>query len=180
MRRVLFCSAVVILTTVLTAQAANKNTKPLSPKFRTSDRCIACHNGLATPSGRDVSIGFEWRASIMANSSRDPYWQASVRRETIDHPQASASIQDECSVCHMPIPRYEAKLQGRLGEVFSHLPFNAKKRTHAEQKAEDGVTCSVCHQISSERLGTRASFNGNFVVEPPRTGDVHPEYGPFD
>jgi hypothetical protein len=49
--------------------------------FQTSDRCIACHNGLSTPSGQDVSIGFAWRASIMANSSREPYWQASVRRE---------------------------------------------------------------------------------------------------
>ena len=30
--------------------------------------------------GEDISIGFAWRASMMANSSRDPYWQAGVRR----------------------------------------------------------------------------------------------------
>lgn len=152
--------------------------KQSQPGFQTSDRCIACHNGLTTASGRDVSIGYDWRPSIMANSSRDPYWQASVRRETIDHPQATAAIQDECSVCHMPIPRYEAKLQGRLGEVFSHLPFNAKKKI--DQQAADGVSCSVCHQIGKERLGTRASFNGNFIIDAPQAGDVHPEYGPFN
>ncbi len=49
---------------------------------------MACHNGLRTPSGEDVSIGASWRASMMANSSRDPYWQAAVRREVIDHPVA--------------------------------------------------------------------------------------------
>jgi hypothetical protein len=152
--------------------------KALHPKFQTSDRCIACHNGLTTPSGQDVSIGFNWRASIMANSSRDPYWQASVRRETMDHPKVQASIEDECSVCHMPIVRYEAKLHGQLGQIFSHLPFTPGKKGTME--AEDGVGCSVCHQIGKEKLGTRESFNGGFVVDPPAAKDRHPEYGPFD
>src|SRR5690348_12859754 len=65
--------------------------------FSASDRCLACHNGMTTRDGEDVSIGFAWRASIMANAARDPYWQAAVRREIVDHPQASATIQDECS-----------------------------------------------------------------------------------
>jgi hypothetical protein len=78
------------------------------PQFQTSDRCLACHNSLVNVAGQDVSIGFHWRASIMANSSRDPYWQASARREVIDHPEAQAEIEDECSVCHMPITRYES------------------------------------------------------------------------
>jgi mono/diheme cytochrome c family protein len=49
--------------------------------FTHSDNCIACHNNLAAASGEDVSIGTAWRATMMAHSSRDPYWQASVRRE---------------------------------------------------------------------------------------------------
>src|ERR1700757_1293170 len=65
------------------------------PEFHTSDRCLACHNGLTTPSGEDVSIGLDWRASIMANAPRDPYWQASIRRESIDHAEAKADIEDE-------------------------------------------------------------------------------------
>jgi len=137
------------------------------PSFQTSDRCLACHNGILSPTGEDVSIGFAWRASIMANSSRDPYWQGSVRRESIDHPESQAAIEDECSVCHMPIPRYEAKVEGRKGQIFSHLPFDTDNKENA--KAEDGVTCSVCHQISKEKLGTRESFNGGFVVAAPAT-----------
>jgi hypothetical protein len=115
---------------------------------------------------------------MMANSSRDPYWQGSVRRESIDHPESQAAIEDECSVCHMPIPRYEAKVQGRKGEIFSHLPFDASHQENA--KAEDGVTCSVCHQISQEKLGARESFNGGFVIEAPSSKQGHPEYGPFN
>ena len=78
---------------------------PTGTFFRTSERCVACHNGLTTSSGEDISIGFEWRASIMANSSRDPYWQGSVRRESIDHPESKQAIEDECSICHMPAVR---------------------------------------------------------------------------
>jgi hypothetical protein len=149
----------------------------LEPQFHTSDRCLACHNQLTTPTGQDVSIGFDWRASIMANSARDPYWQASVRRETIDHSAAKADIEDECSVCHMPITRYEAKVNGKKGEIFTYLPFNEHRKNAVA--AEDGVTCSVCHQISKEKLGTRASFNGGFVVDVPAEKNDRPEYGPF-
>jgi len=114
----------------------------------------------------------------MANSARDPYWQASVRRETIDHPQAGAAIEDECSVCHMPVARYQAKIRGEEGQVFRYLPFsNDPKKTAG---AEDGVTCSVCHQISKEKLGTRESFNGGFVIETPDKKNARPEYGPFE
>jgi hypothetical protein len=146
--------------------------------FQTSDRCLACHNGLTTASGQDVSIGFAWRASVMANSSRDPYWQASVRRESIDHPGAQAAIEDECSVCHMPITRFEAKRRGGTGQVFSHLPFDTDKKEGRE--AVDGVSCSVCHQIAKDGLGTRESFNGGFIIRLPESKDPHPEYGPFD
>jgi hypothetical protein len=146
-----------------------------APMFQTSDRCLACHNALSTRSGEDVSIGFEWSATLMANSSRDPYWQASVRRESIDHHESTAVIEDECSVCHMPIVRKQAKQAGHLGQIFAHLPMQA-----SDKEAADGVTCSVCHQISTEKLGSAASFNGEFVVDAADAGGVHPEYGPFE
>jgi hypothetical protein len=173
-RRALALLAVALLGAVVFAA----DSTPPPPQFHTSDRCVACHNGLTTASGRDVSIGFDWRASMMGNSSRDPYWHASVRRESIDHRESAAAIEDECSVCHMPIPRYEAKLRGEQGRVFAHLPFAADDKEG--RQAADGVSCAVCHQISTERLGTRESFNGGFVVQPPPSADARPEYGPFE
>jgi hypothetical protein len=164
--------------TTVAIRAAGSN--PTKPQFHTSDRCIACHNELQTASGDDVSIGFDWRASMMANSSRDPYWQASVRRETIDHPQAASQIQDECAVCHMPILQYEAKARGERLPVFEHLPLGRDKRDKDDGAAADGVSCSVCHQISTEKLGTPDSYNGGFVVQTPADPNARPEYGPYD
>jgi hypothetical protein len=145
---------------------------PAQQLFQASDRCMACHNGLATPSGEDISIGFAWRPSLMANSSRDPYWQAGVRRETIDHPAARDLIEDECSICHMPMARYLAKQAGRRGTIFAHLPFNIARED--DRLAADGVSCALCHQISAMKLGTRESFVGGFVINSDRQA-----YGPF-
>ena len=148
------------------------------PLFRTSDRCVACHNGLTTQSGEDISIGLDWRASIMANSARDPYWQASVRRETLDHPESKAKIEDECASCHMPMARYQAKSEGRKGVVFEHL--RASAQTPATHEALDGVSCSLCHQLSPERLGEPATFSGQFIIASPPEGELRAELGPFD
>src|SRR6195952_3230759 len=73
--------------------------------FHTSDRCVACHNGMKTNTGEDFSIGSDWESSAMANSSRDPYWQGSIRRESMEHPESSTFIQNDCSNCHMPAVR---------------------------------------------------------------------------
>jgi hypothetical protein len=167
-----------LLATGTVIAASDILPKKNEPQFQTSDRCLACHNSLVNAAGEDVSIGFHWRASIMANSSRDPYWQASARREVIDHPEAQAEIEDECSVCHMPITRYEAKLRGKTGEIFAHLPIRSNDVEH--QQAADGVSCSVCHQITQDKLGTRESYNGGFVVHGPDADGRHAEYGPFN
>jgi hypothetical protein len=156
---------------------AEQGRKAAGPQFQTSHRCIACHNGLTTPLGEDISIGFDWRPTMMANSARDPYWQAGVRREIMDHPESRAVIEGECSICHMPMARYEAKQRGHEGEVFSHLPFDMDK--HEDQLAADGVSCSLCHQIGKAKLGTRESLVGGFVIDPPNAQRERAEYGPY-
>jgi hypothetical protein len=147
--------------------------------FVTSHECGACHNGLTTPAGEDVSIAVSWRASMMANSSRDPYWQAGVRREMLDHPQAAAAIEDECAICHMPMSRIKARAANRHGEIFAHLPAGAST-DEDDRLAADGVSCAVCHQIGPERFGTRESFNGGFVVAPPTPEGERRMFGPYD
>jgi hypothetical protein len=148
------------------------------PLFETADNCMACHNGLTLSSGEDVSIGSTWRASIMANSSRDPYWQASVRREVLDHPGAAAEIEDECAVCHMPMARTQAVANGRRGEVFAHLPI-AERDAQESRLAADGVSCTMCHQITRGKLGTRESFTGGYVVDAVTPPGQRPVFGPF-
>ncbi|MEQ1756926.1 MAG: hypothetical protein ABL986_01320 [Vicinamibacterales bacterium] len=145
--------------------------------FSHSENCIACHNNLSAPSGEDVSIGASWRSTMMANAARDPYWQAGVRREVTDHPMHSAAIQDECAECHMPMANQIARAAGGKGEVFSHLPL-AERDAPIDRLAADGVSCTVCHQISSDRLGTRESFNGEFVMKPTPADGKRVIFGP--
>lgn len=171
-----------LLLTLLIAcslTAAAKKDKPKEPGtwFQYSERCFACHNSIYTPSGEDVSIAPLWRASMMANSARDPYWQAGVRRETIDHPKAAKHIEDECAKCHMPAARYEAKLNGHEGQVFAHLPFDYENG--ASKLAAEGVTCSVCHQIEDSNFGKRESFVGGFKVDPETAPGKRVAYGPY-
>src|SRR2546427_8354071 len=119
-RHIVLGAAVILLSLPKSDQAAaESDRKPAKiDLFQTSDRCFACHNGLSTAAGEDISIGFGWRPSMMANSSRDPYWQAGVRRESIDHAESKAAIEDECSKCHMPMARFQSKYERREGEVF--------------------------------------------------------------
>jgi hypothetical protein len=175
--------AIVAASTSLIAHIESVARAPMAapPLFRTAASCIACHNGLTSASGEDLSLGSAWRATMMANSSRDPYWQAAVRRETLDHPAAREEIEDECSTCHMPMVRFESRAAGGRGEVFSHLPagpFAGARR--ADSLAMDGVSCTLCHQIADEGLGTPASFVGGFTIDSRTAMGKRAVFGPFE
>lgn len=148
-------------------------------RFKTSDRCIACHQGVSTSDGTDVSIGYDWRASMMANSARDPYWQAAVRREILDHPDASGAIEAKCSRCHMPMAHEDRAANGATMGVFEHLPIGADIEGDAALAA-DGVSCAACHQIEPDGLGTEGSYTGGFSVAAEASEDGRPVYGPFE
>ena len=181
-------ASVAVLTMALTflAMSASRSEAQQSPSavpadhlFDTHQACIACHNGLVTPSGEHVSIGFAWRSSMMANSARDPYWHAAVRREVMDHPESQGAIEDECSECHMPMARYSANVNGLPGSVFEHLPIVSGDDPQ-DLLAADGVSCTLCHQITEEGLGTEESLVGGFRVEEMRTDGERAIYGPFE
>jgi len=178
--RVSLAWVIVLLAVILpaTAQSAD-NQNPPAQIFVTSDVCLACHNNLVTESGLDVSIGSNWQSSLMAHSSRDPYWQASVRRETLAHPSAKDSIEDECSACHMPMARYGSKIRNRHGSVFVYLPI-LPARGAASQLAADGVSCAMCHQIREDKLGSEESFTAGFVVDSTTPLGRRPIFGPYD
>ena len=129
--------------------------------------------------GTDVSIGFDWRASMMANSARDPYFQAAVRREVIDHPEAAAEIEGECARCHMPMATVAALQAGGSGEVFANLPIGDAEGPYADLAA-DGVSCSLCHQIQPDGLGTETTFTARFEIAAETPPEGRPVFGPFE
>jgi len=164
---------------ILVATIVSLATAEVPDLFITADRCMACHNGLITPLGDDASIGVSWRSSMMANAARDPYWQAAIRRETLVHPTAATLIQNECGACHMPMHRFQANAEGRQGEVFSHLPLN-EGVTDESDRAADGVSCTVCHQIGPERLGEPESFTAGFAMDTTTAEGERQVFGPYE
>jgi hypothetical protein len=158
---------------------AGKTTGDPPRLFTTSSGCVACHNGLTDPAGRDISIGTDWRGSMMANSARDPYWQATVRRESLDHPDAVAAIEGECSICHMPMARTTAHAGGGTGRIFAHLPAG-EHEDEMSVLAADGISCTVCHQIKPDNFGKRSSFVGGFLVDTGTAWGKRSVFGPFD
>lgn len=173
-------TAVAGLAAVLVFAPSSPNPDLDDPHlFSTGAACISCHNQLISPAGEDISIGTDWRASMMANSARDPYWQAAVRREVIDHPTAAAEIEDECAACHMPMSRFEANAAGELGKIFDHLPAGS----HGDRDdllAIDGVSCTVCHQITGEGFGEESSFTGGFEVDTQEPLGSRAVFGPYE
>lgn len=156
----------LVLITLLAAAMPAAPQAPAPLLFEPSSSCIACHNQVRTADGAEVPIASGWRGSMMANAARDPYWQAAVRREITEHPEAAAAIEHECAACHMPMVRFPAHRAGQQTSVFAST---------ALPMAIDGVSCSVCHQIGAANLGTRKSFNGGFEIDMPlRAG------GPFE
>ena len=168
----LLTSALIALLARVPSAVAAKG-----PLFATSDRCLACHNGMTLSTGEDVSIGFAWRASVMANAARDPYWQAAVRREVIDHPGSSTAIQDECAACHMPMARFEARTAGGKAQVFPTLGPEGRQGG-PDPFATDGVSCSVCHQLRNG--GPALEQNGELRIDTDRPWGERRVLGPYD
>jgi hypothetical protein len=174
--------AALLITVSLRAQSqrassANRAHERAQPTlFTHSDNCVACHNNLATTTGEDVSIGTSWRSTIMAHSARDPYFLASVRRETIDYRGRSEEIQNDCAACHVPIAHKSASAVGRHAAILDRA-YSADD--DARRLEPDGVSCTVCHQIAADTLGTPESFNGNFRLHPARPDGVREIFGPF-
>lgn len=179
---------------VFAQEASGQVKRPISHLlFTTSTHCVSCHSQVRASNGEDISIGYQWRASIMANSARDPYWQASIRRETMDHPGAAAAIEDKCATCHMPMQRFQARAEGLRGEVLKYLTGVGDGSAMQEPDGElgnakdvkaalaaDGVGCTLCHQIQPGNLGQPASLDGGFLIDTEKKPEEREVFGPYD
>ena len=155
--------------------------KPLSEHsgryFTASGVCTLCHQNMEDDSGSDVSIDAFWRSSMMANSARDPFWQASVRNETIPRPETARSIEHKCAICHMPMASYSNSVEGEESEIFGAGLTNPDHPLH--DLAMDGVSCTLCHQVIEEGLGFQSSYNGGFEVDIETEVGERVVYGPY-
>lgn len=138
-------------------------------RFVTSTGCALCHsNSTAATAMRDEenrAIGpFNlWQSSMMANAARDPFWRAMVSAESAQTPNATAAIEATCMRCHAPMASEAAHAANRepnLADLYTLTP--------QAQLISDGVSCSVCHQVKADNLGTPESYSGGFEIGTER------------
>lgn len=147
--------------------------------FSTSGNCAMCHTGMTNDAGEDVSMGNLWRSSMMANAARDPYWRASVQHEVSINPELRDVIMDKCMTCHMPMGLKTTHAGGGMGAMFGGGGMDDPENS-LHQFAIDGVSCTVCHQILEDGLGTEATFSGSFEIDTETEMGQRIIYGPYD
>jgi hypothetical protein len=155
------------------AKAESNQTSPHLDRFRLGKDCALCHSNsprataMRDARGNDIGPYDLWQSSMMANSSRDPYWRAVVSAEVAATPSLKAQIEEECTRCHTPMAG--SAPESPPGQILAHIAGNDMRA----QLGMDGVSCTVCHQITDQGLGTDASFTGHFVI-----GDERKIFGP--
>ncbi len=110
MMKYLMHVAVSLLLFVSPITAFAENANFTTSHFSGSGNCATCHDGLTDTSGENVSIVRDWGTSMMANATKDPFWQAKVATELKRNPDLSTVINDTCSKCHAPMANYESGL----------------------------------------------------------------------
>ena len=66
-----------------------------------------------------------------------------------------------CAACHMPMSQRISQRRGREGRgVRATADRRSDDDSELHRLAADGISCTVCHQIVADKLGTRESFNG--------------------
>lgn len=155
---------------------------PALPSFVTADfsgsgNCAFCHSGLKDQAGADVSIDAHWRVTMMAQSARDPLWQAKVSSEVVRNPALRTAIEGKCATCHTPMARTQALADGQSVSLFDGGFLSASHPLHPA--AGDGVSCTACHQIQPDHLRTAESFTGGYVIDTSTVPPSRLVFGPF-
>ncbi|MEZ6093506.1 MAG: multiheme c-type cytochrome [Pirellulaceae bacterium] len=151
---------------------ANDSTPTVTPvvnetdqlRFLESERCALCHsnsrnaNAMRDSQQRPIAPYDLWQSSMMANSARDPFWRAVLSAEVQATPSQKAHIEEVCTRCHAPMAAPAPESPD--GTILAHI----SKKDERSKLGLDGVSCTVCHQMTDEGLGEDSSFTGNFKI----------------
>ncbi|OGO21235.1 MAG: hypothetical protein A2Z14_03330 [Chloroflexi bacterium RBG_16_48_8] len=147
-----------------------------SDNFVGSGNCAICHSNLSDQAGNDVSNDSHWRSAMMANSAKDPFWQAKVSSEVARNPELKAVIEDKCADCHTPMVHTETSARGETVMLFEAGVLNPDN--FQSVSALDGVSCTLCHQIQDLNLGEEDSFSGGYAIDTDALAPDRPIFCP--
>ncbi len=135
--------------------------------FSGSGLCVLCHDthavALRDASGIDVSPVSQWRSTMLANASKDPFWRAKVRHEGLENPSHKEALENVCTRCHAPMGMINAFMNETGNYTFDQL--------YRDDIGKDGISCTVCHQVDNFHF---PEFSGNFTINTSKE-----IYGPF-
>ncbi len=144
-----------------------------------SGQCNACHQNLTDESGNDVSLGTDWASSMMANSTRDPYWLAKVAAEIERNPVLKEELDSTCSRCHAPMANDAAEKDGVEFVIHGEGGLLDSDNPYFDQTME-GVSCTLCHQMEDNgKMGTIDGVSGKFSVKEYESLSDRPAYGQY-
>lgn len=141
-----------------------------APGVAHSSVCAQCHSyspkasGLKDAEGNNIAPFDLWQGTMMANAARDPLWQAVMSVEVAATPSQKDRIEAECLKCHAPMAE-KVGLDKHGEDSFSHL---LDCDSDLGKIAQDGVSCTICHGIAPDNLGSEASFSAGFELNPDR------------
>jgi len=140
------------------------------PAVQESSSCARCHSNAPRASamrdagGSGVAPFDLWQGTMMANASRDPLWRAAVSVEVAATPSRREEIEATCLGCHAPMAEHVGLEEHGTGSLMHVLDCDAE----IGDLGRDGVSCTICHGMSAEGLGTEASFSGGYVLDEER------------
>jgi hypothetical protein len=165
--------------------------------FSDAETCTACHRASTDQdpnipavmryplqdNGEDISPTTQWRHSMMAHAFDDPYFQAKVQEETHIFPELAGFIEDKCLTCHSPMARTNAHHTetGLTEDASCPLDDGCYRLDTASEDmaAREGVSCTLCHQIQDDNLGTEDTFSGEYDIADADEADAFTIYGPY-
>jgi hypothetical protein len=140
--------------------------------------CTLCHEGLSDEAGTDVSLTTAWRSTMMANAAKDPVWQAKVSSEVARFPALQEVLEKKCVACHMPMAKTQAEVEGQAVAAQGDGFFDPAHPLH--EAGIEGVSCTLCHQITEVGLGTMESFTGGYDVDTSTEPPNRQAFGPYE
>lgn len=170
-----FYGIISILITLTSSITQSQTPLPIESTtlFSGSGNCQTCHepndfNNALKWNDVDVSPITYWRSTMMANASKDPFWRAEVSEEVHLFPALKEIIESTCTKCHAPMGYTQAIYDGEGSYSMDSLRI--------DPLANDGVSCTVCHQIQPDNFGSAdSSYSGGYLITDERT-----LYGPYD
>jgi hypothetical protein len=165
-----YITSIILILSLSEIYSQHPLPRETSTLFRGSGNCQLCHESTGnamTWNGVDVSPISYWRSTMMGNSSKDPLWRAMVAEEVHNFPQIQELIEKTCLRCHSPMGYTEAFFNGDTTYSMAQLK--------QDQLANDGVSCTLCHQINSDNFGFDGSYSGHYNIYADSV-----IYGPYD